>query len=109
MKAFAYSDGTQVRFERTAAVERAKLVSAPDEDRDAVLDQLFGAWRVGPAEGGFVPIEETDQKWLVGVGGAAVEPDRLRPPKSEPDQTPVEPVETPAPKQGLFQRRPKPR
>ena len=116
-------DGTQVRFERTAAVERAKLVSAPHEDPDAVLDQLFGAWRVGTAEGGFLPIEETDQKWLVGVGGAAVEPDREKPDlggrvasASDPRRSSSERserietrVETPAPKPGLFQRRPKPR
>jgi glycosyltransferase involved in cell wall biosynthesis len=98
-------DGTSVRFERTAAVERAKLVERPGEDRDALLDQLFGAWTIGAGEGGFIPLADSDQKWIVGVGGAAVEPDREKSAKSGGR---IETrVETPAPKQGLFTRRPK--
>ncbi len=47
-------DGTSARLERTAAVERARHLARPDEDLDAVLDEVFGTWWVEGTEAGFV-------------------------------------------------------
>jgi len=99
-------DGTAVRLERTAAVERAKLVEAPAEDRDAVLDQLFGSSTMGMGAGGFRPLAEADPKWLIGVGGLAVAPEQTDEPEEQ--EAPAQPSAEPE-RKGLFQRRPKPR
>ncbi|MFA6576299.1 MAG: hypothetical protein WCS84_12820, partial [Nocardioides sp.] len=47
-------DGTSARLERTAAVQRARRVAAPDEDPDTVIDEVYGTWWVEGGEAGFV-------------------------------------------------------
>lgn len=75
-------DGAVVVIERTAAVERARLlvgVDAPVEALHDVIDETFGSWWLEGAESGFVPTASRVVGRLPGIASPALNPADLPP------------------------------
>ena len=65
-------DGTVARLERTAAVERAARVAHPDDDLDALLDEVAGAARIAGRDAGFGPSAKVAPTFYPRTGGRAL-------------------------------------